>query len=217
MRGLSTRQRQVLDYIEACISEKGYPPSVREIARHLNLASAAGVHKHIKALVKKNYLAKEALLSRSLRVVRPGAGAGALGEPIAAPGEAAEVVELPIAGYVAAGHPIEAIEQGQEHMALPATMLRPGHSHYLLRVRGDSMQEEGILDGDYVIVEARDRAASGEVVVALLNGQEATLKRFYAEGDRVRLQPANAAMSPMIVPAADIAVQGVAVGLWRRF
>lgn len=219
MRGLSTRQRQVLDYIEACIQEKGYPPSVREIARHLNLASAAGVHKHIKALVRKNYLAKEALLSRSLRVVRPGAAdGGAVEEPAeAVQGTGTDVVELPLVGYVAAGEPIEAIEQRQEHLAIPTAMLRPGRTHFLLRVRGDSMKDEGILDGDYVIVEARERAAAGEVVVALVNGQEATLKRFFPEGDRVRLQPANAAMAPLHVPAAEVAVQGVAVGLWRRF
>jgi repressor LexA len=211
MKDLTRRQQEVLEIIERSVRSKGYPPSMREITAQLHLASAAGIHKHIKALVKKGFLSKENYLSRSLRVVR-----GSGGE--AAPTAGGESVELPLAGIIAAGQPIEAIQQSQETLAVPVALLgASGTRHYVLRVRGDSMVGEGILDGDYVIVEARETAHNGEVVVALLHGQEATLKRFYREHGRVRLQPANAAMAPILVDGQDLRIQGVAVGVWRRF
>lgn len=208
MKDLTRRQRGVLEFIEEFIQEKGFPPSVRDIAARFNLISAAGVHKHIKALVRKGYLTKDDFLSRSLRVVRslrPPAGGGA------------EVVELPLAGYVAAGRPIEAIPQNQETLALPATQVGNPNGKYVLQVRGESMIDDGILDGDFVILESRKEAHDGETVVALINGQEATLKRFYREKDRVRLQPANPAVDPIIVQGQELQVQGVVVGLWRRY
>lgn len=211
MKDLTRRQQEVLEIIERSVRSKGYPPSMREITAQLHLASAAGIHKHIKALVKKGFLSKENYLSRSLRVVR-----GSAGE--AAPMPGGESVELPLAGIIAAGQPIEAIQQSQETLAVPVALLgASGARHYVLRVRGDSMVGEGILDGDYVIVEARETAHNGEVVVALLHGQEATLKRFYREHGRVRLQPANPAMAPILVDGPDLRIQGVAVGVWRRF
>lgn len=209
MKDLTRRQQEVLQVIEGSIEEKGYPPSMREITTLLRLASAAGVHKHIKALVRKGYLSKEDYLSRSLRVVRSHPAREAAGS---------ELTELPLVGYVAAGQPIEAVEQHGETLAVPLTMLPGGREQYFaLRVRGDSMVEDSILDGDYVIVESRQTARSGEVVVALLRGEEATLKRYQPEGDRVRLQPANAAMAPIVVSAQDVSVQGVVVGIWRRY
>jgi repressor LexA len=215
MKELTRRQKEVLDTIARFSHEKGYPPSMREITILMKLASAAGIHKHIKALQKKGFLAKEAFLSRSLRVLRgadplPAAGAGK--------GAAPDLVELPLVGYVAAGLPIEAIEQRGETLAVPLSLLgRAGRRHFVLRVRGDSMVEESILDGDYVIVEERESAANGEVVVALLRGQEATLKRFYREDGEVRLQPANAAMAPLRVRGEELQLQGVVVGVWRRY
>lgn len=208
MKDLTPRQREVLDIIERTVRSKGYPPSMREITAELHLASAAGIHKHIKALVRKGYLSKADYLSRSLRVVREGAPADA----------GPELVELPLVGLVAAGQPIEAIEQRQETLTVPAALLGSASAaHFALRVRGDSMVEESILDGDYVIVESRATARNGEVVVALLHGQEATLKRFFREDGRVRLQPANATMAPIVVPGEAVQVQGVVVGIWRRY
>jgi repressor LexA len=210
MKELTKRQREVLEIIERAVRSKGYPPSMREITSQLNLASAAGIHKHIKALVRKGFITKENYLSRSLRVVREG------GAPAAAP--AAETMELPLVGTIAAGLPIEAIEQRQETLAVPLALLGgSGTRHFVLRVRGDSMVEESILDGDYVIVEQRETAHNGEVVVALVHGQEATLKRFYRENGHVRLQPANATMAPIVVQGGDLRIQGVVVGIWRRF
>ena len=209
MKELTKRQKEVLDIIERAVRSKGYPPSMREITAQLNLASAAGIHKHIKALVRKGYLSKENYLSRSLRIVRDGDAAQA---------PASDLVELPLVGYVAAGLPIEAIEQRNETLTVPVALLGgAGGNHFVLRVRGDSMVEESILDGDYVIVESRETARNGEVVVALVHGQEATLKRFYRENGHIRLQPANAAMEPILVPGNDVQVQGVVVGIWRRF
>ena len=214
MKELTKRQNEVLDIIERAVRTKGYPPSMREITSELKLASAAGIHKHIKALVRKGFLAKEDFLSRSLRILRDPPGSA--GRPAALP--AAERVELPLVGTIAAGRPIEAIEQHQETLTVPMALLgRHGAEHFVLRVRGDSMVEESILDGDYVVVESRQNARNGEVVVALLNGQEATLKRFFRENGRVRLQPANATMAPIVVSGGDLRVQGVVVGIWRRF
>ena len=217
MKDLTRRQREVLEVIADSIRDKGYPPSMREITNHLKLSSAAGIHKHIKALVRKGYLSKEDYLSRSLRVTRPSeavgqeAGANALSRPV-------QVLEVPLAGWVSAGKPIEGIEQAGETLSVPASLLGTGTGHYFaLRVRGDSMVEDSILDGDYVLVEARQTARSGEVVVALLRGEEVTLKRFLPEGAKVRLQPANATMAPLIVPAEQVSVQGVVVGIWRVF
>ncbi len=206
MKVLTRRQQEVLDYIASYLQERGYSPAVRDIAKHFHLVSAAGVHKHIKALVKKGVLAKEDYLSRSLRVLRP--------KP--APARAGSTVELPLMGYVAAGQPIEAVQQGQETIAVPSGLLTKTDGNYLLKVRGESMIEEFICDGDYVVMEPRETADNGETVVALINGQEATLKRFYREADHIRLQPANPSMAPILIRDEDVRVQGVVVGIWRR-
>jgi repressor LexA len=204
MKDLTRRQRQVLDFIEGYIQQKGFPPSVRDIAARFDLVSAAGVHKHIKALVKKNFLTKSDYLSRSLRVVKPGA-------------TTAPPVEIPLAGYVAAGRPIEAVQQNGETLTVPGGLVAGRGENFALCVRGDSMIEDGILDGDFVVMEPRQEPHNGEVVVALINGQEATLKRFYRENGRVRLQPANAAVAPILVQDQELRVQGVVVGIWRRY
>ena len=210
MREITKRQKEVLEIIERFTAEKGYPPSYRELTKILNLASAAGVHKHIKALVKKGYLTKEDFLSRSLRIKDK-----ARGQDIAS---GFEMVELPLVGFVAAGEPIEAIEQRNETMSIPAAQLKqPARKHFILQVRGDSMIEESILNGDYVIVEERETARNGEVVVALVDGHDATLKRFYWEKDRVRLQPANARMEPIFVDGNKLRIQGVVKGVWRKY
>jgi repressor LexA len=210
MKELTKRQKEVLEIIEHTVRSKGYPPSMREITHELHLASAAGIHKHIKALVRKGFLSKENYLSRSLRIVRAEPGLHDGGPP--------DLVELPLVGVIAAGLPIEAIEQRHETLPLPASLLRSANGrHFVLRVSGNSMVDEGILDGDYVVVESRETARNGEVVVALLHGEEATLKRFFQEDGHVRLQPANVTMAPILVSGGDLRIQGVVVGIWRRF
>ncbi len=209
MKGITRRQQQVLDYIAEYIERQNFSPSVRDIAVRFNLVSAAGVHKHIKELVKKGFLEKVDLLSRTLRIVDRGGPRGRI--PVA------ERLELPLAGYVAAGEPIEAIAQVHESVAVPVSLLGSGAGHYVLKVRGSSMIDDNIQDGDYVILEPRETAENGEMVVALINGQDATLKRFYRENGTVRLQPANPDMEPIIIDNAEVRIQGAVVGIWRDY
>ena len=208
MRGLTQRQKEVLEYIGEFQRNRGFPPSVRDIAKHFQLVSAAGVHKHIKALVRKGFLAKDDFLSRSLRVIGAESSTQSSGAPS---------IELPLLGYVAAGRPIEAVAQNQEFISVPRNLVTPGRNNYVLRVRGDSMIGDFICDGDYVVMESRNTARDGETVVALIRGQEATLKRLYQENGSVRLQPANPSMNPIIVPGEDIQIQGVVVAILRSF
>ena len=164
---LTRRQREIYDFICQFVEANGYSPSLEEIGAHFELASVATVHKHIQHLVSKGFLRKAWNRSRSL-------------EPV--PEQASDVPDIPILGTVAAGVPIEAIEDGSESIKVPAQMMgRPGET-YALRVRGDSMIEDQICDGDIVIVESRSEARNGDTVVALVGGDEATLKRFYREG-----------------------------------
>lgn len=205
MKNLTPRQTQVLEFIQYYIKSKGFSPSVRDIAKHFKMASAAGAHKHIMALVKKNYLSKSALISRTITLVNP---------PDRQPGT--ETVELPLMGYVAAGQPIEVIPQSGDTISFPVSKgIR--ENCYVLQVKGDSMIEDGIMDGDYVVIEPRDDAQNGETVVALLNGNSATLKRFYREKGKIRLQPANPTMEPIWIKDGDFSIQGVVLDLWRHF
>jgi repressor LexA len=200
---LTKRQKQILDFLERFLEDNGYPPSFEEIAEHFGYASLATVHEHLENLRVKGYIRKSYNASRSIELVESGAAAGA--------------VELPLLGRVAAGVPIEAIED-RETIAVPENLLRRGGQHYVLRVVGDSMIEEQIRDGDYVIVSARPTAQNGEMVVALVEEESATVKKFYREADgRIRLQPANASMPPMFFAARDVRVQGIVVGVIRRY
>lgn len=199
---LTRRQRQVYDFICQFVEANGYSPSLEEIGAHFELASVATVHKHIQHLVAKGFLRKAWNRSRSL-------------EPV--PQAASEALDVPILGTVAAGRPIEAIEDASESIRVPAQMMgRPGET-FALRVRGDSMIEDQICDGDIVIVESRLEARDGETVVALVGGDEATLKRFYRRGSQVRLVPANSNMEPLELPAADVQIRGVVRGLVRTY
>ena len=199
---LTRRQREIYDYICEFVEENGYSPSLEEIGAHFELASVATVHKHIQHLVSKGFLRKAWNRSRSL-------------EPVQESGS--ELPQVPLLGTVAAGSPIEAIENADESIRVPAQMMGPPSETYALRVRGDSMIEDQICDGDVVIVEGRQEARNGETVVALVGGQEATLKRFYRKGAQVRLVPANSTMDPIEVPAADVLIRGVVRGLMRTF
>lgn len=199
---LTRRQREIYDFIREFVDEHGYSPSLEEIGAHFDLASVATVHKHVQHLVAKGFLRKAWNRSRSL-------------EPV--PEGGTSLSEVPVLGTVAAGAPIEAIELGGESVHVPVEMLgRPGET-FALRVRGDSMIEDQICNGDLVIVERRDEARNGETVVALVGGDEATLKRFYRRGAQVRLVPANSSMEPIEVPAADVQVRGVVRGLLRTY
>jgi repressor LexA len=192
------RAERILDYIRETIDERGYPPSVREIAEAVGLASTSAVHHHLTKLEKDGRLQKEATRSRALTL--PGS-------------HAARVVNAPIVGEIAAGQPIEAYEDRTETMALPAE-LAPKHDTFVLRVRGKSMIEDHIDNGDYVVIQPQDTARDGEIVVAILDDNTATLKRFYKERDRIRLQPANSEMEPIY--ARDVKIQGRVIGVIRR-
>jgi len=198
---LTKRQREILDYLDEFIQQHGYAPSLEEIGRRFGLSSLATVHKHLTNLQDKGFIRRAWNRSRSVELVPTRAGGRTL--------------ELPLLGYVAAGVPIEAITT-TETIAVPDTLVGKLDT-YVLRVRGDSMIDEQIRDGDYVIVEDRKSAENGEMVIALLGGFEVTLKKFYRENGRVRLQPANPAMQPLVVDADRIQVQGVVVGVMRKY
>jgi repressor LexA len=197
---LTKRQRQILDYITDFLSQHGYAPSLREIGEHFNLNSPATVHAHIENLKKKGFLKTSYNEARSIEL-----------EPAQANWAAA--LELPLSGLITAGAPIEAVEE-KETIAVPADFVTDKANSYVLRVKGESMINEGILDGDYVIVERNPSPSSGDVVVALLNNAYATLKKFYREAHRIRLQPANAKMKPIY--AKDPLIQGVVRGVIRK-
>jgi len=200
---LTKRQKEILDFLELFVAEYGYPPSYEEIAKNFGYTSLATVHEHLENLRVKGYIRKSYNASRSIELVTEERGVSA--------------IELPLLGNVAAGVPIETIEE-QESVAVPEDMITRGGNHYVLRVRGDSMVEEQIRDGDYVIVNSRNTAENGDMVVALVHGDSATVKKFYRERDgQVRLQPANVTMQPMYFPSNDVAVQGVVVGVIRRY
>jgi repressor LexA len=200
---LTKRQKEILDFLEGFLAENGYAPSFEEIARHFGYTSLATVHEHLENLKQKGYIRKSYNASRSLELVPAGLTAAA--------------VELPLLGTVAAGYPIEAVQE-TETIAVPEDFLSRGGEHYVLRVRGDSMIDEQIRDGDYVIVNARKTASNGEMVVALVGGDSATVKKFYREtGGKIRLQPANVTMPPMFYREHEVMVQGIVIGVIRRY
>jgi len=200
---LTKRQKEILDYIEGFITLRGYAPSFEEIAEEFGYSSLATVHEHLSNLERKGYIRKSYNESRSIELVRSDQGA--------------PTVELPLLGAVAAGLPIEAITE-HESLAVPPDMVRRQRENYVLRVEGNSMIEEQIRDGDYIVVQAQSTAEDGEMVVALVGGDSATVKKLYREtGGRVRLQPANATMEPIIVDADEVRIQGVVVGVIRKY
>ena len=195
---LTKRQKEILDYIEGFIAERGYAPSFEEIAESFGYSSLATVHEHLSNLERKGYIRKSYNESRSIELVRP-----EVGQP---------AVELPLLGAVAAGLPIEAIPD-TESVVVPPDMVRRQRDNYVLRVEGNSMIEEQIRDGDYIVVQAQETAEDGEMVVALVGGDSATVKKLYREaGGRIRLQPANPTMEPIIVDARDVRIQGIEIG-----
>ncbi len=200
---LTKRQREILTFLQSYAEDNGYAPSFEEIAAHFNYNSLATVHEHLSNLERKGYIKRSYNESRAIEIL---------------PSEMfARAVELPLLGAVAAGVPIEAVST-PETIAVPDDFVRRSGDHYVLKVRGNSMIDEQIRDGDFVIINERRAADNGEMVIALVNRTAATLKRFYRERDgRIRLQPANEAMTPIYVHENDIAIQGVVVGVIRRY
>ena len=201
MLPLTKRQREILDYLNEFIQRHGYAPSLEEIGRRFGLSSLATVHKHLTNLQEKGFIKRAWNRSRSVELVPARVGGRA--------------IELPMLGFVAAGAPIEAVP-GSETIAVPESMAGKRDS-YVLRVRGDSMIDEQIRDGDFVIVEDRKSADNGEMVIALVGGQDVTLKKFYRDNGKIRLQPANPSMQPMLFEPDNVQVQGVVIGVMRRY
>jgi len=205
---LTKRQKEVLNYLVGFLNKNGYSPSFEEIAHALKLTSLATVHKHLSTLEKKGYIRRGYNQSRSIEVVQ-------LPKPIREQVLDRHVVELPLAGRIAAGQPLEAVESTE---TISLADFARGQGTFVLQVKGESMRDDHILDGDYIVVEQTQVANHGEIVVALVGEDEATLKRFYREpGGKVRLQPANSAMAPIIVLGTDVKIQGRVVGVLRKY
>jgi repressor LexA len=204
---ITKRQREVYDFIAEFVQKNQYSPSYEEIREGLGLNSLATVHKHVTNLEKKALLTRDYNRSRSIDLLPP---KGRMKQAMSVN----TGMVLPLLGRIAAGQPIEAIER-PETISL-ADFVR-SKEVFVLEVRGDSMQDEAILSGDYVLVEKTKIAHNGDIVVALVESSDATLKRFYREGEKIRLQPSNARMKPIIVPAADVQIQGRVIGVLRKY
>jgi len=200
---LTKRQREILTYLTSYTEQNGFAPSFEEIAESFRYSSLATVHEHLTNLERKGYIKRSYNESRAIEIL---------------PTEyTSRSIELPLLGSVAAGSPIEMME-ANETLAVPDSFIGRGGNHFVLRVRGNSMIEEQIRDGDFVVVNERQRADNGEMVIALVNGTSATVKKYYRERDgRIRLQPANETMAPIYVHENDVSIQGIVVGVLRRY
>jgi repressor LexA len=200
---LTKRQREILDFLTSYSEQNGYAPSFEEIARQFNYNSLATVHEHLTNLERKGYIKRAYNESRAIEIL---------------PSEVnPRAVELPLLGNVAAGMPIEAAVTN-DSISVPEDFVKRGEQHYCLRVRGNSMIDEQIRDGDFVVVAGRNRADNGEMVIALVNNSAATVKKFYRERDgRIRLQPANETMQPIYVHESEVTIQGIVVGVMRKY
>jgi repressor LexA len=205
---ITKRQREVYDFIHDFVQQHGYSPSFEEIGAGLGLSSLATVHKHVSNLERKGLLKRDYNRSRSIDVL-PARGL-LRKQPRPAPPEFA----LPLLGRIAAGQPIEAVQQGE---TISLGDITRSKDVFVLQVKGQSMKDEHIVDGDYVLVEKANTARDGEIVVALVDGSDATLKRLYREGIKIRLQPSNSQMDPIIVPAKSVQVQGRVIGVLRKY
>jgi repressor LexA len=214
---LTDRQREILDFITRSIRERGYPPTLREIGLHFGIKSTNGVNDHLRALEKKGHLQREDLKSRALRPVTAEGSRGRGADKHAA-ASSADVVEIPIVGRVAAGLPLLAVENVQDTVHVDRFFIGQTREVFALRVKGDSMIEDGIHDGDYIFVRKQLQANRGDTVVAMI-GDEATVKRYYPEGDTIRFQPANSSMQPILVKKREfksVNLIGVVVGVYRK-
>lgn len=201
---LYKRQKQILDYINKNIFKYGYAPTLTEIAQHLGLSSLSTVHEHLAVLEKKGLIRRYKgavrgieLLDNTLEKIKQ------------------SLIELPVLGFIACGAPIEPYNDPNATISVNSNLVRPGDKSYVLQAKGDSMVDDGILSGDYVVVKEQHDAHDGDIVVAVLKNGFATLKRFYREAERIRLQPANSTMSPMFV--RDVEIRGKVVAIIRQF
>jgi repressor LexA len=205
---LTKRQKEVLNYLVAFINKNGYSPSFEEIAHAMKLTSLATVHKHLQTLEKKGFIRRGYNQSRSIEVVQ-------LPKPVRDQVIERHAVGLQLMGRIAAGRPLEAVE---ERETITLSDFTRGPNTFVLQVKGESMREDHILDGDYIVVEPTQVANTGEIVVALVGEDEATVKRFYREaGGKIRLQPANSTMSPIVVNGTDVKIQGRVIGVLRKY
>jgi repressor LexA len=214
---LTRKQHELLLYIDGRLAETGVSPSFEEMKDALDLKSKSGVHRLISALEERGFIKRLANRARALEVLKvPEMKGAVVGKAPAQPPRAAnDILDIPLHGRIAAGTPIEAL-QGTDTLPVPAALLGPGE-HYALEVAGDSMVEEGILDGDYALIRRQDTARDGEIVVALINDEEATLKTFRREGQMIRLDPANRQYNPQRYRPDQIQIQGRLAGLLRRY
>ncbi len=210
---LTDRQREIWEFLVRYVEAHGYPPTVREIGQEVGLASPSTVHAHLANLERAGMLRRDPTKPRALELLAPH-------RRESAPAPEPDVHRLPLVGQIAAGGPLLAEQNVEEYMAVPEPLARGGEE-FLLRVRGESMITAGILDGDFVVVRRQQDATNGEIVAALAGedeaADEATVKRFYRENGRVRLQPANPTMQPLFVEADQVQVQGVVVGVMRKY
>lgn len=212
MSELRERERKILEFMKAEKAKKGYPPTVREICAALGIKSTSTVHKDIENLMKEGYLIKDPSKPRALNIIDDDMSSDVMGGV-----ERADVVDIPVVGNIAAGVPILAEQNIEDSFPIPARYISRGIDNFMLVVRGDSMIEAGILDGDYILVEQSNTANNGEIVVAMIDGfeSEATVKTFYREEGHIRLQPENSSMSPIIVN--EVQILGKVKGVFRYF
>jgi len=205
---ITKRQRQVYDFIHGFVQKNGYSPSFEEIGNGMGLSSLATVHKHISNLEKKGLIKRDYNRSRSIDVLPV---RGLFKRQVQ---KAPTEISLPLLGRIAAGQPIEAVENPE---TISLGDITRSKDVFVLQVKGESMKDEHIVDGDYVLVEKTNTSRDGEIIVALVDGTDATLKRLYREGSNIRLQPSNAAMKPIIVPARSVQIQGRVIGVLRKY
>jgi repressor LexA len=203
---LYKRQKQILDYINDNISKYGYAPTLTEIAEHLGLSSLSTVHEHLAVLEKKGLIRRYRGAVRGIEVLESDAPSAY---------KNAMMIELPVLGFIACGAPIEPYNDPNATIAVNSNLIKPGDKSYVLQAKGDSMVDDGILSGDYVVVKEQKEAHNGDIVVAVLRNGFATLKRYYKEASRIRLQPANSTMSPIYV--TDVEIRGKVVAIIRQF
>ena len=200
---LYKKQKQILDFLSQYIQKYGFSPTLREIAHAIGVSSLATVHEHLETLGQKGVIKRFEGIVRGIEILDKNVS------------HLVEGIELPLLGFIAAGKPIEPHTDPDARMKVAPSMLSGKRRAFVLQVKGESMIEEGILDGDYVVIEEQQDATNGEIVVALLDSGMATLKRFFREKDRIRLEPANSAMQPIF--ARNVRVQGIVVGVIRRY
>jgi repressor LexA len=227
---LTRKQLDLLEFIHSRVQRDGVPPSFDEMKEALDLRSKSGIHRLITALEERGFIRRLAHRARAIEIVKLPDTLGKAGfapkviegdrparPPLALPVEPVHALELPVMGRIAAGTPIEAISEVSHHVAVPGSMLAGSGQHYALEVRGDSMIEAGINDGDLVVIRAQATAENGDIVVALVEGHEATLKRFRRRGDMIALEAANPAYETRVLRADQVRVQGRLVGLIRSY